>query len=208
MDSNSLGLSIRAFLFKYVLGLGDIYDRQFFETGGLSVLKDVFCCYPEAVREPYKSNKRIIEITDEEYRLGLASMYDKANLNIKEDTCILVVDKLDRYKYPDKVKEILIEFFNQCKVSGKKVICKFHPRETDIWDVFEGYPQLDKSVGIESVYVSLDSIKKYITIVGIKSTGLMSAKKLGYNTKSLFLSCGEVNENLIEFYKRLDIEFV
>lgn len=208
LDSNRFGLSIRAFIFKYIFRIGDIYDRQFFETGGLDILRDIYCCYPEAVREPYKSKKNIIEISDEEYRLGLASMYEKTSLNIEENTCILVVDKLDRYKYPDKVKSVLAQFFNQCRESGKKVICKFHPRETEIWDVFNGYPQLEKSVGIESVYVSLNSIKESITIAGIKSTGLMSAKKLGYNTESLFLSCGEVNENLINFYEKLGVKLV
>lgn len=45
---------------------------------------------------------------------------------------------------------------------------------------------MDKSVGIESVYVSLADMKDTITIVGVKSTGLMTAKKLGYNVVSLF----------------------
>ena len=34
------------------------------------------------------------------------------------------------------------------------------------------------------------------------------AKKLGYNTVSLFPSCGEQNENLVKFYEKLGIELI
>ena len=135
-------------------------------------------------------------------------MYPKSKLDVQPNSVILVVDKLDRYAFPDKVRASLNAFISKCKEEGKTVICKFHPRETEVWDIFDDCLTMDKSVGIESAYVSLADIKDSITIAGIKSAGLMSAKKVGYNTVSLFPSCGEENENLVKFYDKLGIKLI
>lgn len=208
LDSNNFTRTIRKVLFREILGIGKFYDRDFREMGGLKCLKEIYTCYPDAVREPYRSQKKLVEITDEEYRLGLQSIYPSVELDIAPHSVILVVDKLDRYAYPEKVKAALSEFITRCKAEDKTVICKFHPRETEIWDIFDGCRQLDKSVGIESAYVSLKDMKDAITIVGIKSTGLMTAKKMGYKTVSIFPSCGESNDDLVLFYNRLGIEMI
>lgn len=205
LDSNNFTQIIRKLLIKNILGLGYFYERDFRETGGLKCLKTVYSCYPDCVREPYKSKRCLVGITDEEYQTGLKTMYAAAQLDIKIPAVILVVDKLDRYVYPELVKESIYKFIEQSHREGKAVLCKFHPRETQIWDVFDGCSLLDKSVGIESTYLALLDKKDDVSIVGIKSTGLMSAKKMGYNAISLFPSCGESNDNLIKFYTSLGI---
>lgn len=208
LDSNNFTRTSRRILVRDILGIGKFYDRDFREMGGLKCLKEIYTCYPDAVREPYRSQKKLVEITDEEYRLGLQSIYPSVGLDIALHSVILVVDKLDRYAYPEKVKAALSEFITRCKAEGKTVICKFHPRETTVWDIFDGCRQLDKAVGIESTYVSLQNIKETITIAGIKSAGLMSAKKMGYKTVSLFPSCRESNDNLVLFYNKLGVELI
>lgn len=205
MDKYSWSMAIRRFLFRDLVGVGKFYDRDFSLMGGLSCLKQVYTCNPDAVREPYRSQKQLVGITDEEYLVGLSAMYPKSKLDVQPNSVILVVDKLDRYAFPDKVRASLSAFISNCKAEGKTVICKFHPRETEVWDIFDGCQTMDKSVGIESAYVSLADIKDTITIAGIKSTGLMSAKKLGYHTVSLFPSCGEENENLVKFYEKIGV---
>ena len=207
-DSNNLTRQIRLFMFKYIFGLGSFYNRDFWGCGGMASLKTAFVSYPDAVREPYRSQKQLVGITDEEYLAGLSAMYTKSKLDVQPNSVILVVDKLDRYAFPDKVRASLSAFISKCKEEGKTVICKFHPRETEVWDIFDGCQTMDKSVGIESAYVSLADIKDSITIAGVKSAGLMSAKKLGYNTVSLFPSCGEENENLVTFYEKLNIKLL
>lgn len=208
MDKYGWTMAIRRFLFRNLLGVGQFYDRNFSEMGGLAPLKKVYTCNPEAVREPYRSQKQLVGITDAEYRVGLEAMYQKAKLSVQPNSVILVVDKLDRYAFPEKVHASLGAFIKQCQAEGKAVVCKFHPRETEVWDIFKGCPTLDKSVGIESAYISLSDIKDSITIAGIKSTGLMSAKKLGYYTVSLFPACGEKNDNLMKFYANLGITLI
>ena len=208
MDKYSWSMAIRRFLFRDLVGVGKFYDRDFSLMGGLSCLKQVYTCNLDAVREPYRSQKQLVGITDEEYLAGLSAMYPKSKLDVQPNSVILVVDKLDRYAFPDKVRTSLSAFISKCKEDSKTVICKFHPRENEVWDIFDGCETMDKSVGIESAYVSLADIKDSITIAGIKSAGLMSAKKVGYNTVSLFPSCGEQNENLVKFYEKLGIELI
>lgn len=208
MDSNPVTFALRRFLLRDLLGVGKFYDRDFVFCGGLKCLKSIYCCYPEIVREPYYSVKKKVGITDEEFNMGLETMYPKQELDIKPNSIILVVDKLDRYAFPDKVRASLGAFIEKCKSEGKTIICKFHPRETDVWDIFKECCQMNKSVGIESAYVSLADKKDSITIVGVKSAGLMTAKKLGYRSVSLFPSCGEKNDNLIIFYEKLGIELI
>lgn len=208
LDANPLSFLIRKFIFRTILGLGKFYDRDFIDTGGLKCLEKIYTCYPEAVREPYFSNKKLTEITEEEYQTGLHAMYPTADIDITLPAVILVVDKLDRYLYPDKIQQAIKAYIHKCHQDGYNVICKFHPRENEFWDIFSGCGQLDRSIGIESTYASLMSKKDSITIAGIKSAGLMSAKKLGYNTISLFPASGESNDNLISFYKRLNIKLI
>lgn len=208
MAKHAWTMSLRKFIFKYALMVGRFYDSDFDEMGGLKVFESIYTCNPDAVREPYRSQKQLVGITDEEYLAGLSAMYPKSKLDVQSNSVILVVDKLDRYAFPDKVRESLSTFISNCKAEGKTVICKFHPRETEVWDIFDGCQTMDKSVGIESAYVSLSDIKESITIAGIKSAGLMSAKKVGYHTVSLFPSCGEQNENLVKFYEKLGIDLI
>lgn len=208
MDKYSWSLAIRRFLFRDIVGVGKFYDRDFSLMGGLTCLKQVYTCNPDAVREPYRSQKHLVGITDEEYLAGLSAMYPKSKLDVQPNSVILVVDKLDRYAFPDRVRASLSTFISKCKEEGKTVICKFHPRETEVWDIFDCCQTMEKSVGIESAYVSLADLKDTITIAGVKSAGLMSAKKVGYNTVSFFPSCGEQNDNLVKFYEKLGIKLI
>lgn len=208
LDKYKITMALRRFVIRDILGVGAFYDRDFSDMGGLKLLKKAYTCYPSAVREPYRSNRLLEAITDEEFSLGISSLYPKTHIDVKPNTVILVIDKLDRYSHPDLVKNTLKSFIDASKKEGKHVVCKFHPRETDTWDIFEGLDQLDNSLGIESAYASLVDIKESITIAGIKSTGLMTAKKMGFNAVSLFALCGETNNNLVQFYSTLGVSFI
>lgn len=205
MDSNAFTRAVRRFLFRDLLCVGKFYDRDFTNMGGLKCLKSAYVCCPDAVREPYRSQRQIVAISDAEYLAGLEALYQKVDLGIPAGSVILVVDKLDRYSFPDKVRASLDAYIKQSQSEGKTVFCKFHPRETGHWEIFDTCKTLDKSVGAEGLYLSLSDIASTITVVGIKSTGLMSAKKLGFNVVSLFGSCGESNEELVRFFEKLNI---
>lgn len=205
-DANSAFRFIRKLYFKYIKGLGSFYNRDFNEFGGLRYNKSVYCLYPDAVREPYKSYRTMFDILKDEFLKGLKAMYAKVELPVKEGDIILLVDKIDTYVYPEKVKISLGNFIKESRAAGKRVFCKFHPREIEFWDIFDGCDTLEKTVGVESMYLSLVDMANDITIVGIKSTGLMSAKTLGYNPISLFSSCGEDNPELVKFFEAIGIK--
>ncbi|MBQ8969415.1 MAG: hypothetical protein IJ064_06765 [Bacteroidaceae bacterium] len=205
-DKYTITYTIRKFFFKYLMGLGVIYDRDFEAMGGLRFFKQVYTLYPNAVREPYRSKRELVGISDEEYLTGVKSLYDVKSLNIPDGSILLIVDKLVTYLNPEKVKAVIAHLKEQASVEGRQIFCKFHPREELVWPVFEGCTILEKSIGAESLYLSLASQKDTIKILGIKSAGLMSARKMGFHVTSLFLQCGEQNDNLIRFFERIGVD--
>lgn len=207
-DSNLFSRFLHKILFKYVFCCGKFCDVDFDEMGGSSVLKKAYLTFAGLEREPYHTPKKIVSITNEEYTHGIKALYPIENIMPKDKAVIIIVDKLDSYKYAEKVKAAFEKYISICKGQNMPVYCKFHPREEDTWSVFDSCVILDKNVGIESIYASLANYTDLFTIVGVKSTGLQSAKKIGFTTISLFHMCGEENRNLIDFYSRIGIKIL
>ena len=206
LDSTCVSRFVRKLYFKYLNGLGNFYSRDFEEFGGSIYNRTVYSLYPDSVREPYKSQRTVIGISDNEYLMGLKAIYASCSLPINEGDIILLMDKFQTYSNPDKVKETVGTFVRENLDANKRIYCKFHPRETESGDIFDGCVKLENTVGAESMYLSLSDKAKSITVVGIKSAGIMSAQKLGFKTISLFRSCGEENDELIKFFNSIGIE--
>ena len=207
LGRNSFTLALREFIYKYVFKVGSFAEYDFPAMGGLRCLKKAYVLFPDLVREPYFSEKELIQITSEEYRQGLESMYEASPISIDSNSVIIVVDRIDTYLYPEKVKESLEKFIKQSKTAGKTIYSKFHPREDKKWDIFSETTILEKTVGIESFYLSLLANNVKPEIVGIKSTGLMSAKKMGFDVTTLFNECGETNSDLVKFFTNMGCKF-
>ena len=206
LDKYALTMWMRKVFFIYFMRLGEIYDRDFEGMGGLSLFKKAYVSYPKAVREPYRSKKELVEITNEEFRTGIALLYPSYAIDIPDKSTLLIMDKLDTYLYPEKVKAVIAELIQSAIDKGGSVFCKLHPREDQSWDVFDKCHMLDKTLGAESMYLSLLSQRDSINVVGIKSAGLMTAKKMGFTVTSLFLESGETNEDLVSFFRLIGIE--
>lgn len=207
-DKYNFTMYLRKILFKYLMGIGGIYDRNFDEMGGLKIFHRMYTLYPEAVREPYRSSRELVKIEDEEYLAGVQTLYDTRKLDIPDGSILLLIDKLDTYIYPDKVQASIARLKAKAQAEGKKIFCKFHPREDMEWPVFEGCTILERTIGAESLYLSLIPQRDNISIVGIKSAGLMSAKKMGFDVTTLFNECGETNPDLVKFFTNLGCKFV
>ena len=204
-DRFAFTMLLRMIYFKYIKGMGKIYDRDFDAMGGLSVFKKAYVLYPEAVREPYRSKKEIVGIADEEYIGGLNALYERRELGIPDNSILLVMDKLDTYSYPEKVQNAIANLKIEAEKAGQKIFCKFHPRENEAWSVFDDCTRLDNTIGAESMYLSLADRKESVQVIGVKSAGLMSARKMGFNVFSLFKKSGEINPNLELFYRKIGI---
>lgn len=205
LDKYGFTMWLRKLFFRYVMGLGKVYDRDFMEMGGLSVFKNAYVSYPEAVREPYKSQRCLMGITTDEFKQGIAGLYQRLDLGIPDDSIILVMDKLDTYLFPDKVQNAISEIIKSMMISNTRVYCKKHPREDKNWEVLNQCHQLDNTVSLESILNSLEDQSKFLRVIGIKSAGLMTAYKMGFKVESLFLRSGETNDELLSFYKKLGI---
>lgn len=205
-DQYTFTLFLRKIMFKYLLGMGSVYDRDFEEMGGLKLFRQMYTLYPQAVREPYRSTRELVEIKEEEYLAGVNTLYEDRDLQIPDGSILLVMDKLDTYSYPNKVQKAIEGLKGRAKKEGRQIFCKFHPREESVWPVFDGCTILEKTIGAESLYLSLASQKDSIEIIGIKSAGLMSARKMGFKVSSLFNECGEEYDNLRQFFTQIDIK--
>lgn len=207
-DRYAFTMLLRKCYFKYIQGMGKIYNRDFEAMGGLAIFKKAYVLYPEAVREPYRSKKEIVGITDAEYIEGLNALYEHRNLGILDNSILLVMDKLDTYSYPVKVQNAITKLKEDAEKEGKRIYCKFHPRENETWSIFDGCERLDNTIGSESMYLSLEDRKDRIQVIGVKSAGLMSARKMGFKVKSLFKQCGEDNKELVSFFHLLSIDLI
>lgn len=197
---------LRKILFKYILGLGKVYDFDFHLMGGNKLSKSIYVTIPQSVRPPYNS-KKIVEITSDEFTLGIQSLYESKPIDMEKGSVLLIIDKLATYQNPEAMKECLRQFIGENKQAGKIIYCKFHPREEQSWDVFKDCVILDKNIGAESLYLSLLDYRDTIEIVGVKSAGLMNAKKLGFNVTTLFNGCGEENAELVKFFTTMGCHF-
>ena len=206
LDKYMFTMWLRRLFFRQVMRLGRVYDRDFMEMGGLKVFKKAYVSYPDAAREPYRSKKELIEITNEEFRTGISLLYPSYSINIPDNALLLIMDKLDTYLYPEKVKDIISGVIKTSIDEGRSVYCKLHPRENHHWEDLDKSIMLDKTMGAESMYLSLLPKRGSISVIGFKSAGLMTAKKMGFSVTSLFLESGESNENLMSFFRHIGIE--
>ena len=197
---------LRKLLFKYILGLGKVYGFDFHLMGGNKLAKSIYVTIPQSVRPPYNT-KKIVEISSDEFTLGIQSLYERRPIEIEKGSVLLIIDKLATYQNPEAMKECLSLFIGKNKQAGRKIYCKFHPREEQTWDVFKDCVVLDKNIGAESLYLSLLDFRDNIEIVGVKSAGLMNAKKLGFKVTTLFNGCGEENADLVKFFTTMGCNF-
>jgi hypothetical protein len=120
---------------------------------------------------------------------------------LQENAILLALDKLDTYVDINKLREVLVILGNLS--GGKKVYFKLHPKE-DMWlPEFDNFTELNKNKGIEYFY-SL-AMGKPLTVVGCKSTALMSAKILGYTAVSVAVLMQENAEDLVRFYNAIGV---
>lgn len=206
LGKNECTRFLRKILFKYILGIGEIYDFDFKLMGGNKLITSIYVTIPKSVRSPYNT-KKVVEITNEEFELGIQLLYERKSIDVNRNSVLLIIDKLTTYKNPEAMKGTFRAFITENIRVGRKIYCKFHPREEQIWEVFKDCEVLDKNIGAESLYLSMLDFRDNVEIVGVKSAGLMNAKKLGFNVTTLFNGCGEENADLVKFFTTMGCNF-
>lgn len=202
LDKNSFTRFVREILFKYFLGCGKFYSFEGRFMGANMWLKSIYLTYKDHARMIYK-NKNRIEITTEEFNAGIDLLFNGTNTNFRKNAVIIILDKLDVYKNLGSIKRLIAELILLCENNKNTIYYKYHPRENQNLDELKNCIELDRNVAIEIYYK--DCLPAKPLVIGIKSTGLQTAKKMGFEVVSLAKAADEHNEDVISFYKKIGI---
>jgi hypothetical protein len=201
-NSNKIFRLIRKSIFKYFFRLGKFYDFEGGFMGSSKHIKTVYLTFPGKERSVY-SHKIKEAITDEEYRLGISYLFKNTQHEVKKNSIILVLDKLDSYKNFDLIKHLIKDIKDCCNENKIQLYYKLHPKEELRLNELGNTDELNKNLAIEYYYSSNHNAN--CTIIGVKSTGLQASKKLGFKTISTMKLVGEDETNLSKFYTEIDV---
>lgn len=190
---------VRKLFFSVRFGLFGVYDLATC-MGGHKRLTSAYVLFPESVRPELRS-KKLITITDEQFSNGMKFIYAGEEMQFTPGSVLIAMDKLD--VYGDKLNEVngLIETVI-CE-STANVYYKYHPRETETLPALKACKELDRTVALESFLTNANT--KELTVIGIKSTALQTAKKMGFQAVS-YISQIEQNDTIQNFYKSIGVE--
>lgn len=203
-SSNKLMRFIRKCLLKYLCQLGKFYDFRGEYMGSNSILETIYLTFPGKQRKEY-DEKVVIGITDDEYKNGLTYMFPpQKELKIDRKSVLFVLDKLDVYVDLSEVDAIIAQIVKLIIEQGFKIYYKYHPREDSQLKSLSIFTELNKNIGIEAYYSS--SLSEHLIVIGIKSTGLQNAIKLGYDVLSIAHLVNEADKNVDAFYEKIGIK--
>ncbi len=190
---------IRKCFFTVRYGLYGFYDLSTC-MGGHKRLTTAYVLFPDSIRQELK-NKMLVQITEEQFINGMEFMYAGEAIEFAAGSILIAMDKLDVYgELRNKVNQLIEEIVESAKGN---VYYKYHPRETEELPALKNGIELDRRVALESYLTNSNT--KSITVIGIKSTALQTAKKMGYETVSL-INHLEQNEAVIRFYQSIGVE--
>ena len=199
MGGSPLKRLIRKTFFSARYGLYGFYDLAVC-MGAHRRLSSVYATFPKSVRSELNS-KKLVAITQEQFERGMEFLYKGAQFDFQPESVLLTLDKLDVYgNQIDKVRELVGDIVKNYK---SKVYYKYHPRETSSLKELDNCVELERTIAFE--YYLTNSSTKHLVVIGIKSTALQTAKKLGYKTISLIQHV-EVADEIVRFYKSIGIE--
>lgn len=201
-NKNSFVRSIRLIIGKLIFG--KYYSFRGNNIGSNNWIQDYLLTYPDATRKGFCENKRKIEIADNDFQKGMQILFSETNYLMPDHAIIIVLDKLDVYRSKESVLLTLEKIFAKCNALDIPVYYKCHPREEETIQTNANVKEIDKKIGIEGIYTS--NLGKNLTFIGIKSTGLQTARKCGFKAVSLACLLNEANENVIDFYGKIKIE--
>ncbi len=202
MGATPLKRFIRRVFFTVQYGLYGFYDLAVC-MGGHKRLTAAYLTFPENAR-PELRQKDCRLITQEQFQQGLRNLYAGEPVAMDDNSVIIAVDKFN--VYGDNLAFVegqIAELVEKAAADGKTVYCKYHPRETGKLAALRQATELDAKIALE--YYLANTTAKRITVVGVVSAALQTAKKLGYSVVSLADSCGS-NQQAVDFYKHIGIE--
>lgn len=201
-DTNKVTRNIRSFIFKYLLSCGKFYSFEGRFMGANTWLNSIYLTYSNYARPIYDAKVKV-EITQKEFSDGVDALFKSTKIKLEKNSVLLILDKLDVYKNFDSIEKKLQEALKNLAKLKVKTYYKYHPRETDHIAIDHMATELDRNIAIESYYK--DTVKASPIIIGIKSTGLQTAKKMGFKVVSLSKLLKEDDKQVLQFYKKIGV---
>ena len=199
MGATPLKRSIRKACFSMLYGLRDYYDLGPC-MGSHKRLTSAYVTFPDCVR-PELQNKKLIPITSEQFNAGMEVMYAGMQVNFSPGDLLVAMDKLDVYgENLAKVNDLVARLVQE---AVGKVYYKYHPRENSALPALKNCQELDKTIALESYLTN--SPTREMTVIGLKSTALQTARKMGYPTIS-YIRQVEDNDVVVRFYQKIGID--
>ena len=167
-----------------VRGSSTVLRENIYCYGMWSGYDGVYVLYPDLVRRELKG-KKIIGITSEELAYGINSIYSDVNTIYpeKEKYTLFFFDLMERYSNPSKVKDIIKNIIALSLKSGRTVLFKYHPRETEKIGNICGAFELQHLIPAEKILSDLKG--KDVVVIGNATTSCVVAAKLGFNVISI-----------------------
>lgn len=185
---------------------GKYYSYKDTNVIGSSMWNQEYCLtYPKAVRSDF-ADKPAIKIYDEYFQTAVKKVYGFCEYEIKDGSILILMDKLDVYKDMNAISAAVEEIVKIATANGKAIFYKYHPREESNLPALSKCNQISKSIGVEGIYAN--NLNKKIKVIGIKSTGLQTALKSGFDVASIAILVGEENKDLLEFYAKIGIKVI
>ena len=140
--------------------------------------------FPHLARKELQG-KELLEITKEELVSGIDAIYSSktASYPEAEKYTLFFFDLMNRYKSPEKVKEIVKQIIKTSNEEGKTVLFKYHPRETEKFTDIEGAFEIPHLIPAEKVLFDLRD--KDTVVMGNATTACVVAAKLGFKVISI-----------------------
>lgn len=203
MGATAFRRAIRKRMFSVLFSLGDCYDLSEV-MGGHKLLKKIYVTFPESVRKELKQKEKVC-ISDQAFELGIAALFKDSPIDFKEGCYLIAFDKLDVYGDKlEKVNALIKKKIDEVNKLNIPIYFKYHPRETERLQALESCMELDRKVALESYLVN--STTRNMTVIGIKSTSLQTARKMGYKAVSLIRAVDDDAEEIVRFYNLIGID--
>ena len=195
-------MQLRRILFSTVGGCGKYYYEGCF--GSHPMTKNLYEMYPEYVRDELQHLKKH-EVKAKHIQIAVKKLYDFLPAqNIKSNAIIIMLDKLEVYGDGVRFGQIIEELKARATVEGRTIYYKCHPAEKQTYDKLADEIELDRNIPAEFIFA--EAADKNCTVVGVLTTALQAAKKMGLKVTSYLETFNPTRKDVIEFYKKINID--
>ena len=202
LDKHGWSMQLRKILFSTVGGCGRYYHAGCF--GSHPMTKNLYEMYPAYVRSELQHLEKH-EVKANNIQVAVKKLYDfLPEQNIETGSIIIMLDKLEVYGDGIRFGQIIDELMEKAKKEGRKVYYKCHPAEKQTFDKLADAVELDRNIPAEFIFA--EAAGKGCSIVGVLTTALQAAKKMGMEVTSYLETFNPSRKEVIEFYKRIGID--